>query len=144
MKILGGFLALLLVTLGWSAQISLAEKAISDFEYQWAEAQRLGKADVVGPMLDDSFVNTDADGATYGKSKLLSNLKGGKWEENGISDVKVKVYGDAAVATGSWKGKGIDGDGTHIDRSERWTDTWVKMPNGNWQCVVSQQATSKK
>ena len=144
MKIFGVFLALLLVTLAWSAQISIAEKAVSDLEYQWAEAQRLGKADVVGPMLADNFVNTDADGATYGKAQLLSNLKGGKWEENGISDVKVKVYGDAAVATGSWKGKGVDGDGTHIDRSERWTDTWVKMPNGKWQCVASQQTTSKK
>src|SRR6267142_2508880 len=69
----------------------------------WAEAQRLGKADVVGPMLADNFVNTDVDGATYGKAQLLSNLKGGKWEENGISDVKVNVYGDAAVATGSWR-----------------------------------------
>ena len=144
MKIFGGFLALLMIVSAWSAQISLAEKAVSDLEYQWAEAQRLGKADVVGPMLADDFVNTDVDGRTSGKSQLLSNLKGGKWEENGISDVKVKAYGDTAVATGSWKGKGVDGDGTHIDRSERWTDTWVKMPSGNWQCVASQQTTSKK
>jgi ketosteroid isomerase-like protein len=144
MKSLGVFLVLLLVALALPAQPSLVEKAVSDLEYQWAEAQRLGKPDVVGPMLPDNFVNTDVDGATYGKTQLLSNLKGGKWEENGISDVKVKVYGDAAVATGSWRGKGVDGDGTHIDRSERWTDTWVKMPNGKWQCVASQQTTSKK
>src|ERR1700716_1545060 len=144
MKSLGVFLVLLLVALASPARPSIVEKAVSDLEYQWAEAQRLGKADVVGPMLADNFVNTDADGATYGKAQLLSNLKGGKWEENGISDVKVKIYGDAAVATGSWKGKGVDGDGTHIDRSERWTDTWVKMPNGKWQCVASQQTTSKK
>jgi len=144
MKIFGGFLVVLLVAVAWSAQISIAEKAVSDLEYQWAEAQRLGKPDVVGPMLADNFVNTDVDSATYGKAQLHSNLKGGKWEENGISDVKVRVYGDAAVATGSWRGKGVDGDGTHIDRSERWTDTWVKMPNGNWQCVASQQTTSKK
>ena len=133
-----------LVALAWSAQISVAEKAVSDLEYQWAEAQRLGKADVVGPMLAETFTNTDVDGETYGKPRLLSNLKGGKWEVNGISDVEVKVYGDAAVATGSWKGKGVDGDGTRIDRTERWTDTWVKTPNGTWQCVASQQTTSKK
>jgi ketosteroid isomerase-like protein len=144
MKLLCGFLALLLVGLAWSAQLSVAEKAVSDLEYQWAEAQRLGKADVVGPMLADSFTNTDADGETYGKSRLLSNLKGGKWDVNGISDVKVKVYGDTAVATGSWTGKGVDGDGTRIDRSERWTDTWVKTPKGDWQCVASQQTASKK
>jgi ketosteroid isomerase-like protein len=144
MKLLCGFLALLLGALAWSAQLSVAEKAVSDLEYQWAEAQRLGKADVVGPMLADTLTNTDVNGETYGKSQLLSNLRGGKWEVNGINDVKVKVYGDAAVATGSWKGKGVDGDGTRVDRTERWTDTWVKMPKGDWQCVASQQTTSKK
>ena len=144
MKLFAGLLALLLVALAWSAQISGAEKAVSDLEYQWAEAQRLGKADVVAPLLADSFTNTDVDGESYGKSRLLSTLKGGKWDVNGISDVKVKVYGDAAVATGSWKGKGVDGDGTHIDRTERWTDTWVKTSKGDWQCVASQQTTSKK
>jgi ketosteroid isomerase-like protein len=144
MKLFCGFLAMLLVALAWSAQISVAEKAVSDLEYQWAEAQRLGKADVVGPMLAETFTNTDVDGETYGKPRLLLNLKGGKWEVSGISDVEVKVYGDAAVATGSWKGKGVDGDGTRIDRTERWTDTWVKTPSGTWQCVASQQTTSKK
>jgi hypothetical protein len=144
MKFFGGLLVLLLVASAGSAQLSITEKAVSDLEYQWAEAQRLGKADVVDPLLADTFTNTDVDGVTYDRSKLLSNLKGGKWEENGISDVKVKVYGDTAVATGSWRGKGVDGDGTRVDRTERWTDTWVKMPNGKWQCVASQQTTLKK
>ena len=143
MKLFCGFLALLLVALAWPAQISVTEKAVSDLEYQWAEAQRLGKADVVAPMLADTFTNTDTDGETYGRTRLLSNLKGGKWDVNRISDVKVKVYGDTAVATGSWTGKGVDGDGTRIDRTERWTDTWVKTPKGDWQCVASQQTTSK-
>ena len=143
MKLLCGSLVLLLAALAWPAQTSNTEKAISGLEYKWSEAQKLGNAQVVAPMLADSFVNTDADGETSGKPQLLSNLKGGKWEVNGIGDVKVKVYGDTAVATGSWQGKGVDGDGTRIDRSERWTDTWVKMPNGNWQCVASQQTAKK-
>jgi ketosteroid isomerase-like protein len=143
MKLLSGFVAVLLIVSA-SAEIPSAETTVSDLENQWAEAQKTGNADVVAPMLADTFSNTDADGETYGKSQLLSNLKGGKWEVNGISDVKVKVYGNAAVATGSWTGKGVDGDGTHMDRSERWTDTWVKTPRGNWQCVASQQTTSKK
>ena len=83
--------------------------------------------------LAETFINTDADGQTSGKTQLLMNLKGGKWEQNRISDVKVTVYGDAAVATGAWRGKGVDGDGTKIDRGERWTDTWVKTGNGKWR-----------
>jgi ketosteroid isomerase-like protein len=120
------------------------EKAIADLEQKWAAAQRDGKASVVAPMLAETFVNTDTDGRTSGKDKLLSNLKGGKWEHNAISDVKVMVYGNTAVATGAWAGKGVDGDGTKIDRRERWTDTWVKMPDGQWQCVASQQTSTEK
>jgi len=119
------------------------EKAITGLEYSWARAQRDGKVEVVEPMLAESFINTDADGQTYGKAQLLSNLKGGKWEQNGISDVKVTVYGDSAVATGAWRGKGVDGDGTKIDRRERWTDTWAKTSHGKWQCVASQQTATK-
>jgi len=117
---------------------------ITELEFQWAEAQKLGNAKVVAPMLAEGFVNTDADGQTYGKERLLANLKGGQWEQNGISDLKVTVYGKTAIATGAWAGKGIDGDGTRIDRAERWTDTWVKMPGGKWQCVASQQTSTPK
>ena len=127
----------------WSAN-SETQKVITELEFKWAEAQKLGNAKVVAPMLAEGFVNTDTDGQTYGKEKLLSNLKGGQWEQNGISDVKVTVYGSTAIATGAWAGKGIDGDGTRVDRAERWTDTWVKMPGGKWQCVASQQTSTPK
>jgi ketosteroid isomerase-like protein len=127
----------------WSAN-NETQKVITELEFKWAEAQKLGHAKVVAPMLAEGFVNTDADGQTYGKEKLLSNLKGGQWEQNGISDVKVTVYGNTAIATGAWAGKGIDGHETKIDRAERWTDTWVKMPGGKWQCVASQQTSTPK
>lgn len=131
------------VTFALPSSSGVAEKAITDLEYAWAGAQREGKADVVEPMLAETFINTDADGQTSGRTQVLTNLKGGKWEQNGISDVKVTAYGDAAVATGAWRGKGVDGDGTKIDRGERWTDTWVKAGNGKWQCVASQQTATK-
>lgn len=116
---------------------------IANLELQWVNAQKIAKPEIVAPMLAEGFVNTDADGQTYGKDRLLSHIKGGSWEENGISDVKVTVYGNTAVATGAWTGKGVDGDGTKIDRHERWTDTWVKMSGGKWQCVASQQTAVK-
>jgi len=116
---------------------------IANLENKWAAAQKVGDASVVAPLLTEGFINTDVDGKLSGKAELLSNLKGGKWEENGISDVKVTVYGNTAVATGAWVGKGVDGNGTKIDRHERWTDTWVRMRNGKWQCVASQQTSVK-
>jgi ketosteroid isomerase-like protein len=125
------------------AQTNVAT-SITHLEQACADAQKAGDAANVAPLLADNFINTDVDGNLSGKSELLSNLKGGKWEQNAISDVKVSVYGDTAIATGAWAGKGVDGDGTKVDRRERWTDTWVKMKDGKWQCVASQQTPVKK
>jgi len=114
-----------------------AAAAIVALENKWAEAAKTGDAAAVEPMLAETFITTDVSGHSYNKKELLATLKGGKWESNGISDVKVSLYGDTAIATGGWAGKGIDGDGTRVDRHERWTDTWVKIKSGKWQCVAS-------
>ena len=52
----------------------------------------------------------------------------------------VKEY--AAIATGGYKGKGTD-SGKPFDEHLRWTDTWVKMPNGKWQLVASHYSSVK-
>jgi ketosteroid isomerase-like protein len=119
------------------------EQAITDLEQKWAVAQRDGKPDVVDPLLAEQFVNTDTDAKVTGKKDLLANLKGGKWEHNAISEVKVMVFGHVALATGAWAGKGVDGDGTKVDRRERWTDTWCACRAALWQCVASQQTELK-
>lgn len=54
---------------------------------------------------------------------------------NGKMDVR--VFGNAAVVTGSTREKGKDKDGKEFDRMFRWTDTWVER-NGRWECVASQ------
>src|SRR3954470_19061562 len=132
-------LLLLLVAISQAAFCSEKDTvaAITALEQKWAEAAEIGDAAAVEPMLSETFITTDVSGHSYNKRELLANLKGGKWESNGISNVKVSVYGDTAIATGAWAGKGIDGDGTRIDRHERWTDTWVKNKAGKWQCVAS-------
>jgi ketosteroid isomerase-like protein len=137
-------LALFCITLPLTltAQTDVAVN-VAHLEQVWTDAQKAGDAAKIAPLLADTFVNTDVDGAKSGKSELLAGLKGGKWEVNEISDVKVMTYGDTAIATGAWAGKGIDGDGAKVDRHERWTDTWVKMKDGKWQCVASQQTGTK-
>jgi ketosteroid isomerase-like protein len=119
------------------------EKAITVLEQQWVAGAKAGNMDAVAPLLADGIVNTDSDGAVQDKAQTLARLKAAKWETNEVSDVKVAVYGNTAIATGNWAGKGTDGNGKTIDAHERFTDTWVKMPNGKWQCVASQSAPMK-
>lgn len=114
------------------------EKAVAALEQQWLQAQKTNNPDLVAPLLADKFLNTSSAGKVTGKAETLGTIKTIKWDSAEYSDVKVTVFGDTAIATGNFKGKGTDASGEFFEDHERWTDTWVKMPNGQWQCVASQ------
>jgi ketosteroid isomerase-like protein len=117
------------------------EKAIAALEQKWLAAQKAGDPAILAPLLADKFVNTDAEGKVTGKAETLEDIKTNKWDSAGYEQVKVTVFGNTAIATGVFKGKGADGKGKHLDLNDRWTDTWVKMPGGKWQCVASHAST---
>lgn len=118
-------------------------QAVAALEQKWAENAKASNADGVAPLLADKFINTGSDGKVTNKAETLAQTKGAKWETNELSDIKVMVYGNTAIATGNWTGKGTGADGKAIDTRERWTDTWIKMSDGKWQCVASQGTTVK-
>jgi len=119
------------------------EKAIAGMEQQWTVAGRMSNPDGVAPLLADNFTNLMSDGTMTNKAQTLAQIKGSKWEINEISDVNVTAFGNTAIATGAWRGKGTDPKGKAIDAHERWVDTWMKMPNGKWQCIASAGAPVK-
>jgi ketosteroid isomerase-like protein len=53
------------------------------------------------------------------------------------------VFGDTAIATGTFIGKGTSGAGEPLDERERFTDTWVKMADGKWLCVATHTSPLK-
>jgi ketosteroid isomerase-like protein len=113
------------------------EKQIIGLEQKWAEAQKASNVDAIGPMLANNFVIVFADGNVMSKSQALDDTKKSKMESVDISDLKVTSYGDTAVITGIWKGKGTDGSGKPINQRERFIDSWHKSADGKWQCIGS-------
>ena len=88
-------------------------------------------------VLADDWVITETDGSVWTKAQILAAKKTG---EDRIStevtdDIKVRVYGNAAVVTGRNTLKGIF-KGRDLSGQERWTDTWI-MKAGRWQCVAT-------
>jgi ketosteroid isomerase-like protein len=126
----------------WS-QANKTEQAVAAKEQQWLQAQKTNNPDLLAPLLADKVVVTEADGSVNNKAETLTNYKNTKWDSADYDDVKVTVFGDTAIATGGFKGKGTDASGKPVDLTERWTDTWVKMPSGEWQCVASQATLVK-
>jgi uncharacterized protein (TIGR02246 family) len=119
------------------------EKAVAALEEQWMQSQKTNDPDMVAPLLADKFVNTGSDGKVTSKSESLANAKATKYESVDYENVKVTVFGDTAIAVGDFKGTGTDPEGKPLNAHERFTDTWVKMKDGKWQCVASHQSLMK-
>jgi uncharacterized protein (TIGR02246 family) len=123
----------------WSQNASGGtEKAVAALEQQWLQSQKTNNPDLVAPLIADKFMNTDTEGKVTGKAEMLTTAKATKYESVDYDDLKVTAFGDTAIAIGTFKAKGTDPTGKAMNVQERFTDTWVKMPNGKWQCVASQ------
>ena len=131
----------LLGSAAWSQDGS--EKAVAALEQKWLDSQKTNNPDMVAPVLSDKFVNTGSDGKVTSKAESLASAKATKYASVAYDDLKVTAFGEAAVATGDFKAKGTDPEGKPLDVHERFTDTWVKGPKGQWQCVASHQSTVK-
>jgi ketosteroid isomerase-like protein len=119
------------------------EKTVTDLEQQWLKSQQTNDVSLVEPLLADKIADTSSDGKTVDKAGALAMAKAMKYSSAEYYDVKVTAFGNTAVATGGFKGKGTDASGKPFDANERWTDTWLKMPNGKWQCIASQATPVK-
>ena len=136
-------LALISMAQAADKEMNGGEQAVAALEQKWVDAEKARDADAIAPLLAFNFVETNSEGKLAGKQEVLARIKAQKWETNQISDVKVTLFGKTAIATGEWRGKGTDPNGQPIDAHERWTDTWIKMFDGKWQCVASHSSTLK-
>lgn len=134
----------LLVSAVWSQanKSGGTEQAVAALEQKWLQSQKTNNPDLIAPHLADKIVATSSDGKVTGKADTLAMAKATKYTSAEYEDVKVSVFGDTAIATGGFIGKGTDPSGKPMDVHERWTDTWVKMPNG-WQCVATESTPIK-
>jgi ketosteroid isomerase-like protein len=119
------------------------EKAVAALEQQWLQSQKTNNPDLVAPLLADKFVSTGSDGKVTDKAETLATAKATKYDSVELEDVKVTAFGDTAIATGGFKAKGTDASGKPLHVNERWTDTWMKMPGGKWQCIASHVSSLK-
>jgi hypothetical protein len=128
------------VTLSLAQKNAAAEKAVADLEQQWLKSQQTNNPEPLGTLLAEGFTNTSSTGEVSNRATTISEAKATKYTSVEYSDLKVMVYGDTAIAVGTFKAKGTDAHGKPLDANERFTDTWVKMAGGKWQCVASHQS----
>jgi len=114
------------------------ELYIRDSERQWAESVASGDASVVERILANDFIGVDPHGQLYDKTKMISDTREGAkfFASNRLNEVKIRFYGDTAVAQGSESWERRTGErGRFV-----WTDTWLRR-DGRWEIVAAEDLT---
>jgi len=113
-------------------------QALIKLENDWAKAGLAGDAAALEKLLVPDYVYTNQDAEMASRAEMVAGMKSGttKYDTFTVGDMKVHVYGDAAVVTGKGHIKGTE-NGKPIDEQIRFTDTWVKR-DGRWVCAATQ------
>jgi len=114
-----------------------AEQQLINVEHQWKQAVVDRDRAALDQFYASEYISTDSEGLVWNKQQDIeidttgaSRLMAFKFE-----DLRVQVYGDAAVVTGRLFTTGIVAGGTSQNRS-RFTDVFVKR-DGRWRCVAT-------
>jgi len=115
------------------------EDQIKAYLEQSRQAALKGDSSVAEKNLSDDYTRTAADGKELTKTDVVNGLKNGevKFESIEPSDIKVRMYGNAAVATYTVQVKGTN-KGQDASGNYRLTRVFVKR-NGKWQEVAFAQ-----
>lgn len=136
--LLAAALLALMVPATGRADDSDAKKEIAQLSQQAIDASIKGDTAALDALMADDFTVINPLGEVADKAGHLKVLKDGSLALDSIqpSEVRVRVYGDAAVLTarglvkGKYKGHDIGG-------SVRTTEFYAKQ-GGKWRCVSAQ------
>jgi ketosteroid isomerase-like protein len=112
-------------------------------ENEWIEALQKSDTQSLSKVFAASFVDTDETGHRSSKAAVLDALGSGalKIRKLQLSDMKVYLYGDAAVVTGASSQDGTY-EGSPLAPRIVFTDTFIRK-GGAWQAVASQRTKTE-
>ena len=120
------------------------EEEIQKLEQQRNQAILHGDSAALDRMASDDYTFINTRGALLTKTPVLEGFKSGaiKFETRQLSDLNVRVHGNAAVVTGSlsqkWTENGKDTSGEY-----RFTRVYVKE-RGRWVSAALQETAVAK
>jgi ketosteroid isomerase-like protein len=113
------------------------QSKIIALEKAWNQAYKLGDIRALDALLDDRIVLVNDDGTVQTKAEFLAGVQPSKSQEQQVApeSMSVRVFGNTAVASGTFRAKGVEGGKTYI-RRERFVDTWIYQ-GGKWVCIAT-------
>jgi len=148
-----GVVLALITTVAMGCSVSLV-RAQSGANTDVAAITALENGSVKADLANDKafFQKMIADDATAGGStgtwytkamlmKMMDDPKNNKTNHEELSELKVRVYGNTAIATYKDKYDGVE-EGKPVSRTVIATDTFVKL-NGEWKFVAGHASQTK-
>jgi ketosteroid isomerase-like protein len=110
-------------------------------EQAWLDAEKNHDAGAFEKLVADDWIAITPDGKSQTKAERAAEIKAAHVASATLGDMKVRVFGDTAVVTGT------DDEVTMTDGKKSsdhyvWTDVFVRR-NGKWLAVASQTAQVK-
>ncbi len=129
------------LALGQSGKGGNVEQTIKALTEQWRQALLKGDAAAYDKLTADDFITIGTAGRSFTKAEIVELLQSGKlkYDAYDYSDIKVRIYGDAAIVNCTLNQKGRVGDRELLAGPFLVVLVWAKR-NGQWQ-TVSWQAT---
>ena len=122
----------------------VAERQLTKLEREWNDAEVKKDFALIDRVLADDYTDTQPEGGIVTKAQTLASLKSGEdvITSCALSNMKVRVYGDAAVVLYLYDVK-EKFQGKDVSGSYQITDTWVKR-QGAWLLVASHASRISK
>ena len=113
-------------------------------ENAWTQAEVHNDADALDKLMDKTFVVTQPDGSMQTEAETIAYVrdKSNHWDIVVSENMKVHVYGDTAVVTGTYHEKGASA-GKPFDNHGFFTDTWIRR-SGKWRCIAGHDSYAVK
>ncbi len=120
------------------------QREIKQLEDERNRAILQGDVDALDRMTADDYTFITLRGELRTKDEILKGFKSGsfKYDSRQISDLNVRVYGDAAIVTGRSIQNGRE-NGKDYSGDYRFTRVYVRQ-NGHWRTVALQTTLIQK
>jgi uncharacterized protein (TIGR02246 family) len=116
-------------------------KALQAIEQAWLNAEKNHDAAAFEELVADDWIAITPDGKSQTKDERAVEIKASNIESATLGNMKVRVFGDTAVVTGT-DDEVTMSDGKKSTDHYVWTDVFVER-NGKWLAVASQTAQVK-
>jgi len=110
-------------------------------ERAWLNAEKNHDAAAFEKIVANDWIAISPDGKSQTKAERAAEIKAAHTTSATMGDMKVRVFGDTAVVTGTDDEITLE-DGKKSSDHYVWTDVFVKR-NGRWLAVASQTAHLK-